>query len=717
MVCSVLLAGVLIAWLVVLGLGVSIAVDGFRDSIEAVASRALGAEVHINGALVFRPTVGPTIEAHDIRIASPAGGSDLLRAGRIKLRLAPVALLRGEPRSRRLLIEDASIDVDAGWAVAHGAGPAQADETKAGVVAQLLPAVAELLAGQPELRQLVLRRVVLNDRVELDAVSLHARPGQPLELTIGGRFQQQPYTIDLSGGRLADLLTSSRPWPLRVQLKLADTRLLVNGELEATRQGLELTFVLEPGGSGELAGLASRLVAAPLAGRLLLPAEQAPGGIGAELQVPAFDAVLRFGAGAEGAGHRTDRPNSIPLTVSVADVPFHGQLMVAGQGSEAAPELVLSATDADVGGLLAMFTGATGFRGRVRHIGLQAGVGGGSATDLVKRLGLALQLDDARLSYGNAGGERPRDVTLHELTLNLPAGESLLLRARGELLNEFFSVGFTAGGLEALLLEDSWPITLSASGGGAELDISGALATAHTNTATQLQVDLYGKRLGDLAAWLGVSACATASYTLRGQLVLAEDIGRLQFLQLQTDGTRLNGELDWSGYDQLDLMHAVLHFEKMDTADIAALMPLVNQDREAGAASGISIDLPVLPRRIEITNADIDLTIEHILLKLMAIAEVSLSARIKDGGLQRSPFHAQFGSAGFQGYLEPTAAGVTVVFENERDGAGGRLDKLFSSAVRWVGNTAVVPLRWVVGKTFSAAEDTGCQAQDANAAH
>jgi hypothetical protein len=713
MVFSVLLAGVVIAWLVVLGLGVTIAVDGFRDSIEAAASRALGVEVHVNGALVFRPTVGPTIVAHDVRVASPAGGEDLLRAGRIKLRLAPVALLRGEPRSRRLLIEDASIDLDGGWAVAHGAGPVQADEAKAGVVAQLLPAAAEMLAGQPELRKLVLRRVVLNDRIELDAVSVRTRPGQPLELTIRGLFQQQPYTIELSGGRLADLLKSSRPWPLRMQMSLADTRLLLSGDLEATRQGLELTFVLEPGGSGELAGLVARLVAVPLAGRLLLRAEQAPGGIGAELQLPAFDAVLRFGAGAGGAGYTADRPNSIPLTVSVADVPFHGQLMMAGHGSE----LALSATDADAGGLLAMFTGATGIRVRVRHIGLQAAVHGGSATDLVKRLGLALQLDDARLSYGNAGDERPRDVTLDELTLNLPAGESLLLRAQGELLDESFSVGFTAGGLEALLLEDSWPITLSASGGGAELDISGALATAGTNTATQLQVDLYGKRLGDLAAWLGVSPCAAASYTLRAQLVLAEDIGRLQFLQLQTDGTRLNGELDWSGYDQLDLMHAVLHFEKLDTADIEALMSLVNQDRESGSARGISIDMPVLPRRIEINNADIDLTIEHILLKLMDIAEVSLSARIRDGGLQRSPFRAQFGSAGFQGYLEPTSAGVTLVFENERDGAGGRLDKLFSSAVRWVGNTAVVPLRWIVGKTFSAAEETECQAQGATAAH
>ena len=197
-----------------------------------------------------------------------------------------------------------------------------------------------------------------------------------------------------------------------------------------------------------------------------------------------------------------------------------------------------------------------------------------------------------------------------------------MMRARGGLLDEPFSVEFTAGGLEALLVEESWPIRLSATGGGAVLDISGPLATVHADTVTRLHVGLYGKRFGDLAAWLGVSPCAATSYTLRGQLVLAEDVGRLQFLQLQTDGTRLNGELDWSGYDQIDLLHAVLHFEELDPADIEALIPLVGQGSDEGAARGIAIEMPVLPRRVEINNADIELTIEHILLKLVDITEV-----------------------------------------------------------------------------------------------
>lgn len=137
------------------------------------------------------------------------------------------------------------------------------------------------------------------------------------------------------------------------------------------------------------------------------------------------------------------------------------------------------------------------------------------------------------------------------------------------------------------------------------LDISGPRVAVHTNAATVLHVGLYGKRIGGLAAWLGVSPCAETSYSLRGQLVLAEDIGRLQFLQLQTDGTRLNGELDWSADEQIVLLHAVLHFEELDPADIEVLIPLVTRDSDAGAARGVAIDIPILPRHVEVINVQI----------------------------------------------------------------------------------------------------------------
>jgi len=126
-----------------------------------------------------------------------------------------------------------------------------------------------------------------------------------------------------------------------------------------------------------------------------------------------------------------------------------------------------------------------------------------------------------------------------------------------------------------------------------------------------------------------------------------------------------------------------------------------------------AIDMPVLPGRIEIINADVDLTIAHIKLDLLNITEVSLSARIRDGELQRFPFHTHLGNASFRGYLDPATEETAVVFEHEDEAsaAGGRMDNLFSSAVRWFGSSAVVPLRWIFRKKFSAGDPTDCQAQ------
>jgi len=228
-------------------------------------------------------------------------------------------------------------------------------------------------------------------------------------------------------------------------------------------------------------------------------------------------------------------------------------------------------------------------------------------------------------------------------------------------------------------------------------------------------LQVYGERLGDLSAWTGVSPCAATPYLLQGQLVIDGDIGRLQFLRFQTDRSRLSGDLDWSGYDQGDRLLALLRFEELNPADIQALLPLFKQGSNDDAASVVAIDMPVLARRVDLLNADIDLGIAHIPFSPVDITEVSLLARIRQGRLQRSPFHAHVGGASFQGYLNPENAETAVVFENEDngEGSGGRMNRLFSDAVRWAGSAAIVPLRWLLEKRLVAGDSADCRIEGA----
>ena len=96
----------------------------------------------------------------------------------------------------------------------------------------------------------------------------------------------------------------------------------------------------------------------------------------------------------------------------IADVPFYGQLNMAGEGAEPVVELALSATDANADTLLTTLTGTTAVSGRFRHVGLQASVRASGEAGILNRVALALQLDGAKFSYGNATGERSVDVAL-----------------------------------------------------------------------------------------------------------------------------------------------------------------------------------------------------------------------------------------------------------------------------------------------------------------
>ena len=95
----------------------------------------------------------------------------------------------------------------------------------------------------------------------------------------------------------------------------------------------------------------------------------------------------------------------------------------------------------------------------------------------------------------------------------------------------------------------------------------------------------------------------------------------------------------------------------------------------------------------------------------MDITDVSLSTRVRQGRLQRSPFDVRLGNVSAQGYLDPAGKETTLVFEDiDIDSAAGeRMDKLFSSAARLVGNRVVVPLHWLFSKNLSNGESVDCE--------
>jgi uncharacterized protein involved in outer membrane biogenesis len=790
---AALLAGFIIVWLMVLVLGMTVRLDVLRNPIETAASHALGREVHVLGAIEVRPTLGPTVVAHGVRIADPGGqnGVDLLLADRVEARLGLTGLLRGRPYVTRLLIHDVSINLQT-----HGDG---SRSWRADNRAAVDHASSRRPSGRPapairqrELKDLSLHNIVLSYRddrtgrqyhLRLDEISGSAMPGEPLDLLIRGSIGRQTYAAKLTGGNLSEFLAFPAIWPLRITVNMADASLVLNGTLDDSRpgQGPALDFELRgerlpaigesmihgrlaASDSGlELTVVEARLGQSALQGRVSARLDAAHPHITAALQASVLDAALLdvVGSRHEAAGpspstggspaeRTSDVPGwlesadldavitiqefvhspiairnaslkltmrdgnlSAPLDVLIADHPFHGELIVNRQSGRPALKLTLNARDIVAGKLVENLTGLQGIRGKFNHIEFHAVSDNSSAVNLLNGFDLGLTVTGALLSYGHVAGGRPVDLALDDLALTIPRGKELSVIAHGSLLNEPFTIEFTGGAPGNLLRHEAGTVNLSATGSGATLGINGTLAGTRDQSQTRLDLVLSGERLGDLADWFGVSPCAETPYTVRGQLIISANVKRLQFLQARLGRTQLNGDLDWSVDEQTPLLHAMMHFNVLDPDDVDGLMPIMDSGNAGAAKKGMAFDMPILPRRIEINNADIKLTSEKLHLKPVDISDVYLSSQIRGGKWMRSPFHAQIGATSFTGYLDPSGTATDVVFEiegNDRN-SGDRLQDLFSTAVRWAGSAAVIPMQWLFKKELSSKGADDCRAR------
>ena len=88
----------------------------------------------------------------------------------------------------------------------------------------------------------------------------------------------------------------------------------------------------------------------------------------------------------------------------------------------------------------------------------------------------------------------------------LVEGERMQIDARGALLDVPFEMTLSGGRMEDFLERRAWPIDLTARGAGVHLSLWGTALALTDEGGPQLQWKVSGKRLSDLAPWLGVPA-------------------------------------------------------------------------------------------------------------------------------------------------------------------------------------------------------------------
>lgn len=215
--------------------GLTIDAARWRDALAQQATAALGRPVALQGALQLTLGRELALRIGELRVLNPFGftAQEFVALGDARLRFDLFDALRGRPRLRGVEASDIGVwleraaDGRGNWAVAPPREPVAA-----------LPTV-EL--GRITLSRLAIHyhdvRSATRRTFELDELSGHARPDEPLQLALRGRVERLfPFALRVDGGTLRRLQDGAEPWPFTLDFKASGVRLHADGELDS-RQG------------------------------------------------------------------------------------------------------------------------------------------------------------------------------------------------------------------------------------------------------------------------------------------------------------------------------------------------------------------------------------------------------------------------------------------------------------------------------------------------
>ncbi|MEX0959631.1 MAG: AsmA family protein [Burkholderiales bacterium] len=349
-----------------------------------------------------------------------------------------------------------------------------------------------------------------------------------------------------------------------------------------------------------------------------------------------------------------------PVQATVSGVALSGHAHADASVSPPRFELALSTSESELGGLAQLLTGVDGVRGWVRLFDVRLAAQGEEVRELVRTLDVKLELEGGRLSYGNVEGSRPVSFTVDKLAVALPPGQALRGDVRGSLLGRPLAAELRGGALEPMMLDLQTPIEFTARSGGLVAHISGTLQPPAGNRGTQLAFSVGAAQAGEVASWFGLAAGAKPPIVLAGKARMTGNEWRLDGVVFQLGRTTLNLDLARTGIGKQPLIQARLDVVNIDVDELESLLP--EREKTAGTGGPV-LDIPILPRGIDLTDSDIAVQMQRFTGTPVAIRDVRFNGRIRDGYMHPSRFSADIADIALNGAVqldlrgdEPTAA-------------------------------------------------------------
>ena len=221
--------------------------------VEARLSDALGLEVNIRGGLDLDLFPAPHLDARDVTVENLPGrpSPHLLEIAELELSFDSWRLLTGKIEIDELVLSGVAAHVERG----------EVASARAPRLDVLGDGVDDSTTLEFEIDRLVVRDVLLH-YVDLEGeattLAIHLftmqpdTPGGPLRAAAQGRLRGGDFALSARVGPLSELLSPTRPYPVRLDGQLLDAQLEIEGHIAEplALRGLDLVF------SGSIAAFA-----------------------------------------------------------------------------------------------------------------------------------------------------------------------------------------------------------------------------------------------------------------------------------------------------------------------------------------------------------------------------------------------------------------------------------------------------------------------------
>ena len=340
-----------------------------------------------------------------------------------------------------------------------------------------------------------------------------------------------------------------------------------------------------------------------------------------------------------------------PVSGSVSGVQLSGQATVDGTSEVPRFALHLGTEKTGLGGLAELLFGFKGIEGQMGRFAVDVNAQGDRGAELVRSLGLQLQMARSKLTYGNVEGGRPVEFTLETFDLQLPPGRELTARLRGTLLGEAFAADLRGGALAAMASGQRVPIKLTATGPGTTLSADGTVEAPGEHSGSDIAFRWYASRAGDLSRWLGVAPTAAGSVLIEGRARVEAEQWRLSDFKLRLGHSSLRGEFARTGITTKPLITAKIDVDLIDVVELETIRPPADERprQPAKAERGATLDLPILPAGVPLSDADIEVKVKRVALRATDVTDASFSGHIREGRMTPSPFAANIAGVPFSG--------------------------------------------------------------------